>query len=154
MAQDEQFLKEQRGTQRVFGMIDHTKLFKKATDFIIPVILYVLLLTLVIGMLRILLDVPSIVTDSLEIGLTKIVTNVLTFFVVIEFFKTFADYSRYERVKLTDITDVTILIVMREVTVGLYSKSFGFETIFALSALLLVLGIIRVLAVRFSPENV
>ncbi len=134
-------------------MIDHTKFFKKVTDSIVTIILYVLLLVLIAGMLRILLDIPSIAIDSMEGGFNKIVTNVLTLFIVIEFFKTFVDYSKHERIKLTDITDVTILIAMREVTVGLYSRSFGFETIFALSALLLVLGVIRVLAVRYSPEK-
>ncbi len=135
-------------------MIDHRKIFKKVTDSIVTIILYVLMLVLIAGMLRIILDIHSVVIDSLEGGFNKVVTNVLTLFIVIEFFKTFADYSKHERIKLTDITDVTILIAMREVTVGLYSKSFGFETIFALSALLLVLGVIRVLAVRYSPERV
>ena len=135
-------------------MIDHTKFFKKVTDFIVTIILYVLLLVLIAGMLRILLDIRSVAIDSLEGGFNKIVTNVLTLFIVIEFFKTFADYSKHERIKLTDITDVTILIAMREVTVGLYSRSFEFETIFAISALLLVLGVIRMLAVRYSPERV
>lgn len=135
-------------------MIDHPKLFKKITDSIITIVLYVLLLALIAGMLRILLDIRTVAIDSLDGGFNKIVTNVLTLFIVIEFFKTFADYSKYERIKLTDITDVTILIAMREVTVGVYSKSLGFETIFALSALLFVLGVIRVLAVRYSPENV
>ncbi len=135
-------------------MIDHTKFFKKVTDSIVTIILYVLLLVLIAGVLRILLDIRSVAIDSLEGGFNRIVTNVLTLFIVIEFFKTFADYSKHERIKLTDITDVTILIAMREVTVGLYSKSFGFEIIFALSALLFVLGVIRVLAVRYSPERV
>ncbi len=135
-------------------MIDHTKFFKKVTDSIVTIILYVLILVLIAGMLRILLDLRSVAIDSLDGGFNKIVTNVLTLFIVIEFFKTFADYSKHERIKLTDITDVTILIAMREVTAGLYSKSFGFETIFALSALLLVLGVIRVLAVRYSPEKI
>ncbi len=135
-------------------MIDHQKFFKKVTDSIVTIILYVLLLTLIAGLLRILLDIRFVAIDSLEGGFNRIVTNVLTLFIVIEFFKTFADYSKLERIKLTDITDVTILIAMREVTVGLYSKSFGYEMIFALSALLLVLGVIRVLAVRYSPEMV
>ncbi len=52
------------------------------------------------------------------------------------------------------MSDVTILIAMREITVGLYSKSFGYETIFSLSALLLVLGVMRVLAIRYSPEKI
>jgi len=135
-------------------MIDHAKFFKKVTDAIVTIILYILLLVLIAGMMRILLDIRFIAIDSLEGGFNKIVTSVLTFFIVIEFFKTFADYSKHERIKLTDITDVTILIAMREVTVGLYSKSFAYEMIFALSALLLVLGVIRVLAVRYSPEKV
>ncbi len=134
-------------------MIDNSKIFKKITDSIVIIILYVLLLTLIAGTLRILLDIRNVVIDSVDGGFNKIVTNVLTLFIVIEFFKTFADYSRLERIKLTDITDVTILIAMREVTVGLYSKSFGYETIFALSALLLVLGVIRLLAVKYSPEK-
>ena len=135
-------------------MIDHPKIFKKITDSIITIVLYVLLLALIAGMLRILLDIRTVAIDSLDGGFSKIVINVLTLFIVIEFFKTFADYSKLERIKLTDITDVTILITMREVTVGLYSKSFGYETIFALSALLLVLGVIRVLAVKYSPEKI
>ncbi len=135
-------------------MIDHPKFFKKVTDAIVTIILYILLLVLIAGMLRIILDIRFIAIDSLEGGFNKIVTSVLTLFIVIEFFKTFADYSKHERIKLTDITDVTILIAMREVTVGLYSKSFAYEMLFALSALLLVLGVIRVLAVRYSPEKV
>lgn len=99
-------------------------------------------------------NIRTVAIDSFDGGFNKIVTNVLTLFIVIEFFKTFVDYSKHERIKLTDITDVTILIAMREITVGLYSRSLGFETIFALSALLFVLGMIRVLAVRYSPEKV
>ena len=135
-------------------MIDHPKMFKKITDYIVTIVLYILLLALIAGTLRILLDIRTVAIDSFDGGFNKIVTNVLTLFIVIEFFKTFADYSRHERIKLTDITDVTILIAMREVTVGLYSKSFTYEMLFALSALLIVLGVIRVLAVRYSPENV
>jgi uncharacterized membrane protein (DUF373 family) len=134
-------------------MIDHPKFFKKITDSIVLIVLYVLLLALIAGMLRIVLDIRTVAIDSLDGGFSRIVTNVLTLFIVIEFFKTFADYSKLERIKLTDITDVTILITMREVTVGLYSKSFGYETLFALSALLLVLGVIRLLAVTYSPEK-
>ena len=135
-------------------MIDHPKMFKKITDSIVTIVLYILLLALIAGTLRILLDIRTVAIDSFDGGFNKIVTNVLTLFIVIEFFKTFADYSRHERIKLTDITDVTILIAMREVTLGLYSKSFTYEMLFAISVLLLVLGVIRVLAVRYSPENV
>jgi uncharacterized membrane protein (DUF373 family) len=135
-------------------VIDHTNFFRKVTDFIVTITLYILLVALIAGMLRILLDIRFAVVDSLEGGFRQIVANVLTLFIVIEFFKTFADYAKHERIKLTYITDATILIVMREITVGLYSQSFGYQMLFALSTLMLVLGILRVLAVRYSPEKV
>lgn len=135
-------------------MIDHANFFRKITDYIVTIILYILLVALIAGILRILLDIRTIAIDSLDGGFRQIVAGVLTLFIVIELFKTFADYSKHERIKLTYITDATILIVMREITVGLYSQSFGYQMLLALSLLLFVLGIMRVLAVRYSPENV
>lgn len=135
-------------------MIDHTKIFKKITDSIITIILYLLLVALIAGMLRTLLYIRFVTTASLEDSFQQIVSSVLTLFIVIEFFKTFADYSKHERIKLTYITDATILIVMREITVGIYSHSFGYQMILALSALTMVLGLLRVVAVRYSPEIV
>ncbi|MDP2845247.1 MAG: phosphate-starvation-inducible PsiE family protein [Candidatus Methanoperedens sp.] len=108
-------------------MIDHTRFFKKVTDSIVTVILYILLVALIAGLVRLLLDIRFVAVDSLERGFRQIVTSILTLFIVIEFFKTFADYSKHERIKLTYITDATILIVMREITVGLYSQSFGYQ---------------------------
>lgn len=81
------------------------------------------------------------------------VTSVLTVFIVIDLFKAFADYHENDRIKLTDVTDATILIVLREIAVGLYSQKFGYEFILSLAVLLLVLGIIRVLAVTYSPAK-
>ena len=84
-------------------MIDHTRFFKKVTDSIVTVILYILLVALIVGLVRILLDIRSVAVDSLECGFRQIITSILTLFIVIEFFKTFADYSKYERIKLTYI---------------------------------------------------
>ncbi len=134
-------------------MIDHTTFFKKITDSIVTITLYILLVALIAGMMRILFDISFVAVDSLEGGFRQIVASVLTLFIVIEFFKTFADYSKHERIKLTYITDATIIIIMREITVGLYSQSFGYQMLFALSILMLVLGVLRVLAVRYSPEK-
>ena len=127
------------------------ELFKKVTDIITTIILYVLLLALIVGMAKTLLDIRFILFESLESGFTHMVTSVLTVFIVIDLFKAFADYHENDRIKLTDITDATILIVLREVAVGLYSQKFGYELILSLSVLLLVLGAIRVSAIKYSP---
>lgn len=131
--------------------MDSLKLFKKVTDFISTIFLYILLLALIVGMAKTLLDIRFILFESLESGFNHMVTSVLTVFIVIDLFKAFVDYHENDRIKLTDITDATILIVLREIAVGLYSKEFGYQLILSLAALLLVLGIMRVLAVKYSP---
>jgi uncharacterized membrane protein (DUF373 family) len=133
--------------------MDSIKLFKKATDIVSTIFLYILLLALIVGMVKTLLDIRFIIFESLESGFNHMVTSVLTVFIVIDLFKAFVDYHENDRIKLTDITDATILIVLREVAVGLYSKEFGYEFILSLAVLLLVLGIIRVLAVKYSPAR-
>jgi uncharacterized membrane protein (DUF373 family) len=129
------------------------KLFKTVTDTISTIFLYILLLALIVGMAKTLLDIRFILFESLESGFNHMVTSVLTVFIVIDLFKAFVDYHENDRIKLTDITDATILIVLREIAVGLYSKEFGYEFLLSLAALLLVLGIMRVLAVKYSPSK-
>lgn len=133
--------------------MDSIKLFKKVTDMISTIFLYILLLALIVGMAKTLLDIRFIIFESLESGFNHMVTSILTVFIVIDLFKAFVDYHENDRIKLTDITDATILIVLREIAVGLYSKEFGYEFILSLAALLFVLGIMRVLAVKYSPAK-
>jgi len=133
--------------------MDSIKLFKKATDIISTIFLYILLLALIMGMAKTLLDIRFIIFESLESGFNHMVTSVLTVFIVIDLFKAFVDYHENDRIKLTDITDATILIVLREIAVGLYSREFGSEFVLSLATLLLVLGIMRVLAVKYSPAK-
>jgi len=134
--------------------MDSIKLFKQVTDAITTIILYILLLALIVGMAKTLLDIRFIIFESLESGFNHMVTSVLTVFIVIDLFKAFVDYHEHDRIKLTDITDATILIVLREIAVGLYSQKFGYEFVLSLAALLLVLGIMRVLAVMYSPAKI
>ena len=134
-------------------MIDNTKIFRKIINSITTIVLYILLLTLVIGMAKTLLDVRFTLFTSMDVGFHHMVSSVLTIFILIDLFNIFVDYHEHERIKLTYVTDATILIVMREIAVGMYAKEFEFKFILALAALVLVLGIVRVLAIRYSPEE-
>lgn len=134
--------------------MDSMRLFKKAIDTISTVFLYILLLALIVGMVKTLLEIRFIIFESLESGFNHMVTSVLTVFIVIDLFKAFVDYHDNDRIKLTDITDATILIVLREIAVGLYSQEFEYKFVLSLATLLLVLGIMRVLAVKYSPAKV
>jgi uncharacterized membrane protein (DUF373 family) len=84
-----------------------------------------LILALTVGMTKTSLDTRFILLESLESGFNHMVTSVLTVFIVIDLFKAFVDYQENDRIKLTDITDATILIVLREIAVGLYAQNSG-----------------------------
>lgn len=64
--------------------MDSIKLFKKVTDSISIIFLYILLLALIMGMVKTLLDIRLIIFESLESGFNHMVTSVLTVFIVID----------------------------------------------------------------------
>ncbi len=133
-------------------MISQDKIFKIIIDLVTIIILYILLLSLFVGVLHILLDINSILFGTLGGGFGQIVSSVLTIFVLIDLFKTFIDYREHQEIRITYVTDATILIVMREIAVGVYAQRFDYPFVLGLSVLLFSLGIIRALAVKYPTK--
>jgi len=133
-------------------MITHDKIFKIIIDLVTIIILYILLLALIVGVINILLAIKSILFGTLGGGFGQIVSSVLTIFVLIDLFKTFVDYREHKEIRLTYVTDATILIVMREITAGIYAQRSDYQFILGMSVLLLTLGIIRALTVKYPPK--
>jgi uncharacterized membrane protein (DUF373 family) len=133
-------------------MITHDKIFKTIIDLVTIIILYILLLALIVGVINILLAIKSIILGTLEGGFGQIVSSVLTIFVLIDLFKTFVDYREHKEIRLTYVTDATILIVMREITAGIYAQRFDSQFLLGMSVLLLTLGIIRAMTVKYPPK--
>ncbi len=132
--------------------IDQNKIFKKIIDLVTVIVLYILVLALLSGVINILLQIKSILFGTLGGGFGQIVSSVLTIFVLIDLFKTFVDFREHEEIRITYVTDATILIVMREIAAGVYSQRFDYQFILGLSILLLILGIIRALDVKYPPK--
>lgn len=128
------------------------KVFKMIIDLVTIVILYILILALLVGVINILRDIKSILFGTLAGGFGQIVASVLTIFILIDLFKTFVDFREHEEIRITYVTDATILIVMREIAAGVYAQRFDYQFILGLSTLLLILGIIRALAVKYPPK--
>jgi len=132
--------------------VDQNKIFKKIIDLVTVIILYILILALLSGVINILLQIKSILFGTLGGGFGQIVSSVLTIFVLIDLFKTFIDFREHEEIRITYVTDATILIVMREIAAGVYAQRFDYQFILGLSILLLILGIIRALDVKYPPK--
>ena len=133
-------------------MITHDEIFKIIIDLVTIIILYILLLALIVGVINILLAIKSILFGTLGGGFGQIVSSVLTIFVLIDLFKTIVDYREHKEIRLTYVTDATVLIVMREITAGIYAQRFDYQFILGMSVLLLTLGIIRALTVKYPSK--
>ncbi|WP_319506135.1 phosphate-starvation-inducible PsiE family protein [uncultured Methanolobus sp.] len=132
-------------------MITHEQIFRKVIHSVTLIVLYVLLLGIIVGMFNVFQNIGYVwLTKG---GFGQVVYSVLTIFVLIDLFKAFSDYHVHERIRLTYVSDATIMIVLREVTVLIYSHEFESELLLVFSALLLVLGIIRAIAVKFPPSE-
>ena len=78
--------------------------------------------------------------------------DTLILFAVVEVFKTTLTYFSEGRVKVTFIVD-TILVVMLTEVISQWFKGVGWPELALLGAILLTLGVLRVLAVRCSPAQ-
>jgi uncharacterized membrane protein (DUF373 family) len=74
-------------------------------------------------------------------------------FVVIELLKGIIEYFEIHRVKITFITDATLVFILREVMIGVYQHQMGWAEMGAISALLIVIGGIRTMAIVHSPDK-
>ena len=110
--------------------INQNKIFKKIINLVTIVILYILLLALLVGVINILLNIESILFGTLGGGFGQIVSSTLTIFVLIDLFKTFADFREHEEIRITYVPDATLLIVMREIAAGVYAQRYDYQFFF------------------------
>ena len=131
------------------------KIFDNALKLIINTLILFIIIVLIIGLFKTLFTLKLLlVTKDIELHLSHVVADILSFLVMIELFRSFVDYFKAKRIRLHSMIDPAIIFVVREIIVKLYTHDTGFETaIPAFSLLLLSLGVIRTLAVKFSPKD-
>lgn len=131
---------------------DSLILFNKMIDLLFKLLIFFVVLVLAMGLVKMFLEVWTIMTASeLKDAFGFIVTNLLTFFIILELFKSLVEYFREHRLKLTFIVDATLVFLLREVMIGLYQHQSSPLQICALAFLALVLGGLRTLAIVYSP---
>jgi uncharacterized membrane protein (DUF373 family) len=126
--------------------------FNRVMDLFFKCLILFVLVALGIGLCRLFLqfwDVMARKEIKEAFGFT--VTHVLTFFIVLELFKTLADYFREHRLRLTFIVDATLVFILREVMISLYQHQSSPMQLSALAAMVLALGALRTLAIVYSP---
>ena len=72
------------------------------------------------------------------------ISDVLTLYVLIELSRSLIEFFDSHRLRLSLIIDAAIVFIVREILIGLFKHQLKPEMIYALSALILVLGIVRI----------
>ena len=134
---------------------DAQQVFRKSLQYIINVLVIYIIMVLAIGLIRTLYGI-RVFLDSQPLGqsFNGVVTDILTFLVIIELFRSFIEYFEAHRFRLHTMVNPAIVFVLRELIVKLYGQeSIPWQTLMAFGFVILCLGAVRALAVHFSPEE-
>ena len=128
--------------------------FRKTVDILIKMMIPLVIIALMMGIARIVLDLRVVFTSlTISAGFDLMITNILSMFVIIELLRSIIEYFELHRLRITFITDAAIVFVLREIMIGLYQHKLDAPEIIALAVLILIIGGLRTLAIVFSPEQ-
>lgn len=130
--------------------LDLLEAWSKGMKGVLSLVMLILLTALTGGALKILWEIRLIIDHSAEVVLRQVIVHTLMLLALVEVFKTTATYFREGRVKVTFIVD-TILVVMLTEVISQWFKGGDWQPLIALLGILLILSIVRVMAVRWSP---
>ncbi len=146
------FLMKRHTVGKIWSRFDALTFFNKVMDLFFKFLIFFVVMVLGMGLVRLFWEVGRIMAESeLKEAFSFTVTNLLTFFIILELFKSLVEYFREHRLKLTFIVDATLVFILREVMIGLYQHESQPLQIAALAFLALALGGIRTLAIIYSP---
>ena len=125
--------------------INFKLVFDKVIAVVFSVMLVFITISIIIGVVRLFYILGEmIVHEELAQDYQKIIFNVLTLFILIELSRSLVEYFNTNRLRLTFIVDATIVFVLRELMIQLYEHKILPDQVLSLSALLFVLGAIRI----------
>jgi len=120
-------------------------IFNKVTGFIFGIILLFTTLALLIGAFRLFYGLFELVDKAGVTGnYLNIFSDVLTLVILLELSRSLFQYFMDHTFRLPVILDAGIVFVLRDIMIGLFEHKLTTDEIFALSALMLVLGILRI----------
>jgi uncharacterized membrane protein (DUF373 family) len=129
-----------------------THVWDKGTQFVLSLLMVTLLLGLTGGVIKTFLALRLLLTADIDVALRHVIVNTLTLLAVVEVLKTTLAYFSEGRVRVTFIVD-TVLVVMLTEVISQWFTGGEWQKLTLLAVILITLGLIRVVAVRFSPAQ-
>ena len=131
---------------------DITRVWEAGTRFILSLLTLTILLGLAGGVVKTFLDLRLLLSADLDVALRHIIVDALTLLAVVEVLKTTLTYCSDGRVRVTFIVD-TVLVVMLTEIISRWFTGGEWRQFAILGGILITLGFIRILAVRYSPAS-
>ncbi|APZ43599.1 phosphate-starvation-inducible PsiE family protein [Acidihalobacter ferrooxydans] len=120
-------------------------LFDRVTSAVFAVMLLFLTIGIIIGTGHLFLLLFGLFkSTNVAEEYLHMISQVLSLFVLIELSRSLVEYFNVHRLRLTFIVDAAIVFVLREVMIGLFETKIPVDKIYAFSALLFVLGLLRI----------
>jgi uncharacterized membrane protein (DUF373 family) len=135
---------------RRFSQLDLLEVWSRGMKGVLSLVMLTLLTALTGGALKTLWEIRLFIGHPAEVVLRQVIVNTLMLLALVEVFKTAVTYFREGRVKVTFIVD-TILVVMLTEVISQWFKGGDWQVLTALLGILLVLSVVRITAVRWSP---
>jgi len=125
--------------------LPYMKIFNQVIGVVFGVMLAFITLGIIIGVVHLFLGLGGLfAAQGIEEHYLRIISEVLTLFILIELSRSLVEYFSTHRLRMTFIVDAGIVFVLREVMIKLFEGKIAVEEIYALSALLFVLGALRI----------
>src|SRR6185295_5928356 len=141
------WLKQFGGTLRAYNIM---RAWEIGTRFILSLLTFTILIGLAGGVIKTFIDLRLLLSADVEVALRQILVDTLTLLAVVEVLKTTLAYCSDGRVRVTFIID-TVLVVMLTEVISRWFTSGDWQQFTILGGILLTLGAMRIVAVRYSP---
>ena len=125
--------------------IDFLAALNRTIAVIFGVMIVIIILTLIVGVADLFTDIRNLAMEhKLRANYLEIIYDVLTLFVMIELLRSMTEYFNSKRLRMTFIVDAAIVFVLREVMIEIFEQKVVAEEMYAMSALIVALTILRV----------
>lgn len=124
--------------------IDFLKMFDRVVAVVFGAMMLIITLGMIIGVFSLFVDIRDMLVDhKLTEGYLKIISGVLTLFIMIELLRSIVEYFSAKRLRMTFIVDAALVFVLREIMIKLFEHKIQPDELYAMSALILVLTVLR-----------
>ena len=130
-------------------------IFDTVLKYIVNILILYIIIILVLSLGKTLYTIKILFAgDQIGMNLSHAITDILSFLVMIELFRSFIEYFKAKRIRLHSMIDPAIIFIVRELIIQLYThEHLVNNTLVGFGILLLCLGVIWSMALLFSPEG-